>query len=58
MAHLPYRKTATELRAEAAAFRAAAAKNASHPETAASYLRLAKRLEQLAEQRDAEDEVR
>jgi hypothetical protein len=54
MANTLNRRTAAQLRIEAEAYRAAAAANSSHPDTAASYQRLAERLEQLARQREAE----
>jgi hypothetical protein len=58
MANIPQRGldslTAAQLRAEANRFRATAARNAAHPDTAASYKRVADRLEQLARQREAE----
>jgi hypothetical protein len=46
--------TARELRAKAAEYREAVTANASHPKTRASYEKLARRLDELADAREAE----
>jgi hypothetical protein len=56
MANIPqHRRTAAQFRFEAETYREAANANASHPETAASYLRLAERADQLAKEPEAEE---